>query len=82
MDKSMAEVSRDLDINYKTLGNWVRAEQARQERDGLPGAISESEREILRKAAAYFVKETIRRSASGSSPSSPRTTWSSGCAGG
>ena len=76
-DRSMAEVSRDLGINYKTLGNWVRAEQARQDRDGLPGALSENERvelkrlrkensemkverEILRKAAAYFAKETIR----------------------
>ena len=26
-DKSMADVARDLGINYKTLGNWVRAEQ-------------------------------------------------------
>jgi transposase len=76
-DKSMAEVARDLDINYKTLGNWVRAEQAPQNRDGQPGAISENERtelkrlrkevtelrverEILRKAAAYFAKETTR----------------------
>ena len=76
-DKSMAEVSRDLGINYKTLGNWVRTEQARQVRDQAPGALSESERaelkrvkkenaelrierEILRKAAAYFAKETIR----------------------
>jgi len=76
-DKSMAEVARDLGINYKTLGNWVRAEQARQVRDAAPGALSESERvelrrlkkenaelkterEILRKAAAYFAKETIR----------------------
>jgi len=73
----MAEVSRDLGINYKTLGNWVRAEQARETRDQAPGALSESERaelkrvkkenaelrierEILRKAAAYFAKETIR----------------------
>jgi transposase len=24
-DKSMAEVARDLGINHKTLGNWVRA---------------------------------------------------------
>ena len=24
----MADVARDLGINYKTLGNWVRAEQA------------------------------------------------------
>ena len=24
-DKSMADVARDLGINYKTLGNWVRS---------------------------------------------------------
>jgi transposase len=76
-DKSMAEVARDLGINYKTLGNWVRAEQTTKARDAAPGALSESERselkrlkkevsdlkterEILRKAAAYFAKETIR----------------------
>ena len=76
-DKSMAEVARDLGINYKTLGNWVRSEQAKTARDHAPGALSERERvelkrlkkengelkverEILRKAAAYFAKETIR----------------------
>lgn len=76
-DKSMAEVARDLGINYKTLGNWVRSDKYRQERDAAPGAISESERtelrrlraevkelklerEILRKASAYFAKETMR----------------------
>ena len=77
-DKSMAEVARDLGINYKTLGNWVRSEQAKsRSRCQAPGALSESERvelkrlkkenaelkverEILRKAAAYFAKETIR----------------------
>jgi transposase len=76
-DKPMAEVARDLGVNYKTLGNWVRKEQDRQPRGGLPGALSEHERaelkrlrkevtdlkverEILRKAAAYFAKETIR----------------------
>jgi transposase-like protein len=26
-DKSMAEVARDLGINYKTLGNWVRSDK-------------------------------------------------------
>lgn len=73
----MAEVSRDLGVNYKTLGNWVRSEKYREQRDAQPGALSESERhelkrlrsevkelklerEILRKASAYFAKETIR----------------------
>ena len=76
-DKTMADVARDLGVNYKTLGNWVRAQQARQARDAAPGALSESERvelkrlkeevtelrterEILRKAAAYFARETTR----------------------
>jgi transposase len=76
-DKPMAEVARDLGINYKTLGNWVRSDKYRQERDAQPGAISENERielrrlraenkelklerEILRKASAYFARETMR----------------------
>jgi transposase len=76
-DKPMAEVARDLGVNYKTLGNWVRSEKYRQVRDAAPGAISESERheltrlrkenaelkterEVLRKASAYFARETMR----------------------
>jgi transposase len=76
-DKSMAEVARDLGLNYKTLGNWVRKAREQQTLDALPGALSEHERlelkrlrkevadlrverEILRKAAAYFAKETTR----------------------
>ena len=76
-DESMADVARDLAINYKTLGNWVRAKQATKARDSASGALNESERaelkrlkkgvtelrterEILRKAAAYFAKETTR----------------------
>jgi transposase len=48
-NKTAAQVARDLGISPKTLSNWVRAE-----RDGLaqaaePGAISESEREELRR---------------------------------
>jgi transposase len=37
-----------------------------------------TEREILRKAAAYFAQETIRSAASGSSPSIDTPTASSG----
>lgn len=76
-DKPMAEVARDLGINYKTLGAWVRKGREQQTLDALPGALSEHERlelkrlrkevadlkverEILRKAAAYFAKETTR----------------------
>lgn len=76
-DKSMLQVARDLGISEKTLGNWVRKERERSEREELPGALSEHERlelkrlrkevaelkverEILRKAAAYFAKETTR----------------------
>ena len=62
-DKPMAEVARDLGVNYKTLGNWVRSEKYREQRDAAPGAISESERHELtrlRKASAYFARETMR----------------------
>lgn len=76
-DKTAAQVARDLGISPKTLGNWVRSERAGIVRDSAPGALTESEREelrrlrkenhelklereILRKAAAYFAKETTR----------------------
>ena len=48
-DKSMAEVARDLGINYKTLGNWVRAEKARRPGMLVPGAINENERMELQR---------------------------------
>lgn len=76
-DKTAAQVAKDLGISDKTLGNWVRSERQGSARAAEPGALSEAERdelrrlrrevhelrterEILRKAAAYFAKETIR----------------------
>jgi transposase len=76
-DKTTAQVAKDLGISDQTLGNWVRAERAGIARAAEPGALSESEREelrrlrrevhelrtereILRKAAAYFARETTR----------------------
>jgi transposase len=76
-DKTAAQVAKDLGVNPKTLGNWVRSERAGLARTAEPGSLSESEREelrrlrrenhelklereILRKAAAYFAKETTR----------------------
>ena len=47
--RPVLQVARDLDISEKTLGNWVRAERAGQARDAAPGAVSESEREELRR---------------------------------
>jgi transposase len=56
-DKSMADVARDLGINYKTLGNWVRADQKATARDAAPGALSESERsEFKRLRHHLFVR--------------------------
>ena len=48
-DKTAAQVARDLGVNPKTLGNWVRSEQAGIARAAEPGALSESEREELRR---------------------------------
>ena len=75
--RPIAEVARSLNIAEGTLWNWVKAEREATERDRDPDALSESERdelkrlrkevvelrsdkEILRRAAAYFARETIR----------------------
>ena len=72
-DKSAAQVARDLGISDKTLGNWVRIEQEKARPGALSederlelkrlrkeNSELKTEREILRRAAAYFAKETIR----------------------
>lgn len=75
--RPMVEVARSLGINDGTLSNWVKADREARERSADPAALSEDERdelkrlrkevtelrvdrEILRKAAAYFARETIR----------------------
>ena len=75
--RPIAEVARSLGIAEGTLWNWVRAARDVDERGADPDALSESERdelrrlrkenielrtdtEILRRAAAYFARETMR----------------------
>jgi transposase len=74
--KPIAEVARDLGINEGTLGNWVNADRRRRgeqredqvsetERAELVRLRRENaqlrmEKEILKKAAAFFVTESTR----------------------
>ena len=59
-DKTIAEVARDLGINDTTLGNWVRADQAELTRLRRENATLKMEREILKKAAAFFATESTK----------------------
>ncbi len=70
-----ADVARELDVNHETLRNWVAAER-RERADGPAAlsadermelarlrrkvAELELEREILKKAAVFFARETGR----------------------
>ena len=73
-DKSLREVSADIGMSTNSLREWVkRAEVSERQREGLTddereelrrlkreNRILKEEREILRKAAAFFAKETDR----------------------
>jgi transposase len=72
-DRTLAEIAKDLGVSQQSLRNWVRqadlddgrrhdgltsderAELARLRRENR---VLREEREILKKAAAFFAKET------------------------
>jgi transposase len=72
--KSVAEIARNLGISDGTLGNWMNAAKKRGDFKEKPLEIDERarlkeleeenrrlkmEREILKKAAAWFAKESM-----------------------
>jgi transposase len=73
--KSLSQVARDLGVSIESLRSWVKQSQIDQgERPGLTTEEKEElrrlrrenrilleEREILKKAAAFFAKETDRK---------------------
>lgn len=73
--RRIGEVSRELGVNHETLRNWVAAMRKERATPGGPIAADERaelarlrrqvaelelEKEILRKAAVFFAKETGR----------------------
>jgi transposase len=71
-DRPLAQVARELGVNHETLRNWVKIADrlevtppdaaAQDEVRALRKRVAELEleKEILRKAAAYFAKEMGR----------------------
>ena len=74
-DRTLGEIAGDLGVSRESLRLWVQQAQIeRGERDGLTGdereelrelrrrvLLLEQEREVLKKAAAFFVRESETR---------------------
>jgi|SRR5271155_786968 len=72
--RTVADVAREMELVEQTVGNWVRQERVdRGERDGLTTEEREElaklrrenrqlriERDLLKKATAFWVKESDR----------------------
>jgi len=73
-NRNIADVARDLDVSGQSLRNWIRQHEIDEgQREGLTTSEREElrrlhreirmlreEREILKKAAAFFAQETNR----------------------
>lgn len=57
---SVSQAARDLDLHENVLRKWVRALPAQEiERLRRELAKMKAERDLLKKAAAYFVRDSI-----------------------
>ena len=68
-DRSMSSIARELGINAKSIGEWVRRaeetgnpieedERAELRRPGKENQELRMEKEVFRKATAFFAKES------------------------